>query len=457
MQPGGKTSLVVLGIAASAATAGLIFGYDVAVINGALVFLQTGFNLGPAQTGLIPTVMLLGCAAGAAGAGWVSDRYGRRKALFAAAALFCIASFAAASATHLAQLLVARMLAGIAAGSASVIAPLYIAEIAPARLRGRLVTLNQLAIVSGILAGFIINYELARLGPANWRWMFAVGAAPALALCVSLLWIPESPRWLLQRGRRENAVAVLRQTLSPAEVDRALFEFSAAMNEDRGTYRELFGPALRKPLVLTVMLAIIQQVTGINTVMYYGAIIFAQHAGASASQAIGMNVLVGVVNLAFTILGLLLIDKLGRRPLLLTAAGGMAVCLLAFAALLHASAHFSAVVLLLPILGYVAFFAFGLGTGVWVCLAELFPNRIRGRAMSIATMVLWISVSCVTATFLTLIRILGASGVFLGYALLCVLSFAYIYFRLPETKNRTLEEIETFWLRQGPESSRPAQ
>ena len=181
--------------------------------------------------------------------------------------------------------------------------------------------------------------------------------------------------------------------------------------------------------------------------MYYGAIIFAEHAGATASQAIGMNVIVGVVNLLFTIVGLLLIDKLGRRPLLLTATGGMGICLVAFSALLHYMPGRSAL-LLVPVLGYVAFFAFGLGTGVWVCLAELFPNRIRGRAMSIGTMVLWISVSCVTATFLSLIKIFTASGVFLGYAVLCAASFAYIFLRLPETKNRTLEEIEAIWVKE---------
>jgi MFS family permease len=198
-------------------------------------------------------------------------------------------------------------------------------------------------------------------------------------------------------------------------------------------------------MVLAVMLAIIQQVTGINIVMYYGAIIFAANTGVSTEQAIGMNVIVGVVNLIFTVAGLLLIDKVGRRPLLLTATGGMGLCLVAFAAMLHFLPGRSAL-LLAPVLGYVAFFAFGLGATVWVCMAEIFPNHIRGRAMSIATMVLWISVSCVTATFLSLIKIFTVSGVFLGYALLCAASFAYIFFRLPETKNRTLEEIEAIWL-----------
>ena len=446
MQQGGKTSLFVILVAASAATAGLLFGYDTAVINGALVYLRAEFHLTSVKTELVATVLLWGCAVGAALAGWASDRFGRRVVLFAAGLLFCVSALGAAFPSQLWQLIAARVLGGIAIGSASLIVPLYIAEIAPARVRGRLVTLNQLAIVTGILIAFVSNYGLARLTHGSWRWMFGLGAVPAVALCVSLLWIPESPRWLLQRGKRERARATLQQISPGIEVESALNEIAESLTEEVGTYRELLGHALRKPLVLTVMLAIIQQVTGINTVFYYGAIVFAEHGGASASQAIGMNVMVGVVNLLFTVVALLMIDRLGRRPLLLTATGGMGLCLLVFAAMLHYLPGRSAL-LLVPVLGYVACFAFGLGTGVWVCPAELFPNRIRGRAMSIATMVLWISVSCVTATFLSLIKIFTASGVFLGYALLCAASFVYIFLRLPETKNRTLEEIEIMWLK----------
>jgi SP family arabinose:H+ symporter-like MFS transporter len=276
--------------------------------------------------------------------------------------------------------------------------------------------------------------------------MFFLGALPALVLCFSILRIPESPRWLLQQGQRERAFNVLQRISPGTDVESTLDEIGKAIREESGTYRELLERALRKPLTLAIMLAIIQQVTGVNTVMYYGAIIFAEHAGASATQAIGMNVMVGLVNMAATILGLLLIDKLGRRPLLLIATGGMALSLVAFAGLLTYAPNHSAL-LLAAVLGYVAFYAFGLGTGVWVCMSELFPNRIRGRAMSIANMVLWATLSCVTATFLSLIKMFTASGVFLGYALLCTASFVYILARLPETKNRTLEEIESSWSR----------
>ena len=439
-----KTSLFAVVVAASAATAGLLFGYDVAVFNGALIFLQAEFHLGSVPTEILTTMLFVGCAVGAAIGGWASDRYGRRLVLFSAGALFCIAALSATFAMQLWQLMAARLLAGLAVGAAILIAPMYIAEISPAEKRGMLVTLNQLAIVSGILVGFVANYELALLAHGNWRLMFFLGALPALVLCVSMLRIPESPRWLLQRGQRERARSVLRRISPGTDVESTLDEIGKAIHEESGTYRELLGRGLRKPLVLAIMLAIIQQATGVNTVMYYGAIIFAEHAGASATQAIGMNVMVGLVNMGATILGLLLIDKLGRRPLLLTATGGMALGLVAFAAMLTYMPNHSAL-LLAAVLSYVAFFAFGLGTGVWVCLSELFPNRIRGRAMSIANIVLWITLSCVTATFLSLIKVFTASGVFLGYALLCTASFVYILIRLPETKNRTLEEIESSW------------
>ena len=442
-----KIPLYVALVAGSAAIAGLLFGYDTAVINGALVYLRLEFRLSSLETELVATVLLWGCAVGAALAGYLSDRYGRRAVLFGAGILFCISALGAAFPTQLWQLLLARVLGGLAIGSASLIAPLYIAEIAPARVRGQLVTLNQLAIVIGILVAFVSNYELARLPANNWRWMFGLGALPAFALCISLFWIPESPRWLVQRGQRERARAVLQRISPGSSVETALSEIGKTISEETGTWRELLGAALRRPLVLTIMLAIIQQVTGINTVLYYGAIVFAEHTGASAGQAIGMNVAVGVVNLVFTIVALLAIDRLGRRPLLLAATAGMGLCLTVFAAMLQWMPGHSAL-LLLPVLGYVACFAFGLGSGVWVCLAELFPNHIRGRAMSVATMVLWLAVSLVTATFLSLIRIFSAPAVFLGYAVLCAASFIYIYLRLPETKNRTLEQIELIWSRE---------
>jgi SP family arabinose:H+ symporter-like MFS transporter len=435
----------VLLVAISASIAGLLFGYDTAVINGALVYLKLDFRLNSVETELTATVLLWGCAVGAGLAGYVSDRFGRRVVLFAAGVLFCASGLGAAFSTGLWELLAARVLGGLAIGCASLIAPLYLAEIAPAHVRGRLVTLYQLAIVIGILVAFVSNYKLAGLLHNNWRWMFGLGALPAFVLCFSLLWIPESPRWLLQVGRRDKARTIL-QCISPGDtVDAQIASISATISSEAGgSYRELLGKALRRPLVLTVMLAIIQQVTGINTVLYYGSIVFAEHAGTTQGQAIEMNILVGTVNLILTIAALIAIDRIGRRALLLASTAGMGVCLGLFAwGLAWLPGHRA--VLLSAVLGYVAFFAFGLGPGVWVCLAELFPNHIRGRAMSLATVVLWLAVSVVTATFLSLIERFSAPAVFLGYALICGASFAYIWRRLPETKNRALEDIESVW------------
>src|ERR1035437_2106790 len=258
MQQGGKTSLFVILVAASAATAGLLFGYDTAVINGALVYLRAEFHLTSVKTELVAAVLLWGCAVGAALAGWASDRFGRRVVLFAAGLLFCVSALGAAFPSQLWQLIAARVLGGIAIGSASLIVPLYIAEIAPARVRGRLVTLNQLAIVTGILIAFVSNYGLARLTHGSWRWMFGLGAVPAVALCVSLLWIPESPRWLVQRGKRERARATLQKISPGIEVESALDQIAESVTEEVGTYRELLSHARRNLLGLTVMLAIIQ-------------------------------------------------------------------------------------------------------------------------------------------------------------------------------------------------------
>jgi SP family arabinose:H+ symporter-like MFS transporter len=435
----------VILVAASTAIAGLLFGYDTAVINGALVYLKSDFHLTAVTTELTAAVLLWGCAIGAGAAGFTSDRFGRRVVLLASGILFGVSGLGAALSTHWWHLLAARVLGGLAIGCASLIAPLYLAEISPAHVRGRLVTLYQLAIVSGILLAFLSNYCLTRLAANNWRWMFGLGAAPAIVLCVSLLWIPESPRWLLQVGQRDRARTVLAHIAPAGSIDDEMSRISATIStEAGGSYRELLGKALRKPVALTIMLAIIQQVTGINTVLYYGSMIFGEHGGSSPTQAIGMNVVVGLVNLLFTIAALFSIDRAGRRPLLLTATAGMGACLMVFAAALAwIPAH--PAVALAAVLGYVAFFAYGLGPGVWVCLAEVFPNHIRGRAMSLATVVLWLAVSVVTATFLSLVQAFSAPVVFLAYAIICGLSFAYIWIRLPETKNRTLEEIESSW------------
>ncbi len=431
-------------MAGVAATAGLLFGFDIAVINGALVFLRRQLHLTELGTEIAASSLLLGCAAGAGIAGWLSDRFGRRRVLILAAALFAVSSLAAALPRTLAEFVAARLLAGVATGIASVLAPLYISENAPARIRGRLVTLDQLAIVIGILLSYIVNWSLAGLGAGSWRWMFAAAAVPAAGLGLALLFVPESARWLAKEGRRTEALQVLSRLHGPEAAGRELAEIEQAVREEAVSFRELFRPALRRPLRLALALAVLQQITGVNTVFYYGALIFRDQVKSSRATALGLDVYIGLVNLLVTLVAIWVIDRLGRRPLLMLSSGGMAASLLLLG-LEFRSAQVAALPVLLLILAYIASFGVGLGPGVWVVLSELFPTRLRGRAMGVATVSLWLASLLLTMTFLSLVRALGAGGAFWIYAGLSLLTFLLVWRGLPETKGRSLEQIEAFW------------
>jgi sugar porter (SP) family MFS transporter len=440
--PAGSTGYVYL-IAAVAALGGLLFGFDTAIINGALVFLKKDFGLTDSQTELAASSILFGAVAGAAIAGWLTDRYGRRRLLFGAAMLFTVSALAAAIPRTLTEFVVARLAGGLAIGVASLLVPLYIAEIAPARIRGQLVTLNQLAIVSGILLAYIASYYLAGLGLASWRWMFASAALPSLLFMLTLLLVPESPRWLLGQGREAEALGTLTRLNGPAAAATEAEEIQAALAAERGEEASLRQPRLRRPLRIAVVLAVLQQITGINTILYYGSIIFTEHSGQSASSAIGANALIGGINFAGTIVALFVIDRVGRKPLLLFASGGMALALgaLVVALQLHAPGPW----LLGLIMLYVACFAVGLGPGVWVVITEIFPNAVRGRAASLATVALWVACTLISFTFLSLVKAAGLAGAFGLYAVLSALTFCFVWRAVPETKGRTLEEIERRW------------
>jgi len=322
---------------------------------------------------------------------------------------------------------------------------MYIAEVSPPLIRGRLVTINQLAIVSGILIAYYVNWQLSTAGAGNWRWMFAIAAVPSLAFWIGLLTIPESPRWLAAHNREEDALAVLQRVVGPDEARRELLEIRQSIRHE-ATVRlaELFRPGLRRPLVLAVVLAILSQVTGINTIIYYGSILLREHAGQSASSAIGANVLIGVINFAGTIIAMFTIDRVGRRILLLVGSAGMGISLAALGFAFRAQAQSFSLILIL-ILAYVLSFAVSLGPGTWVYISELFPNAVRGRAMSIGTMGVWIACLAVTLTFLTMIRLLSTSGAFWFYGGLCAATFVFVWRYLPETRGRTLEEIQKLW------------
>jgi len=441
-----KTSTVFVYLASVvAAVSGLLFGFDIAVINGAIVFLRQQFALSDFQTELAASSLLVGCIPGAMLAGYLSDRFGRRRILIFSAVLFAGSAVGASLPKTLALFAVARFAGGVAIGVASVLAPLYIAEVSPPKIRGRLVSLNQMAIVSGILLAYLVNWLLSFLGPNSWRLMFATAAIPSVFFFVALFFVPESPRWLTKAGREKEAFAVLTRVLGQAEAELEMAEIRETIAAESGSLAQLFQPGLRKALLIGVVLAILQQVTGINTVLFYGAIIFKEQLGNhSNSSAIAANVLVGLVNCLSTIIALWIIDKVGRKALLMFSAAGMAICQIGMAI------GFS----MRPIPGTPIFalillcafsFAVGLGPGVWVVMAEIYPTRIRGRAMSIATVSLWVACVALTMTFLSLVRALGISGTFLIYASMGVTMFLFVWLITPETKGKTLEQIEALW------------
>ena len=426
-----------------AACSGLLFGFDIAVINGAIVFLKSQWGLTELQTEWAASSLLAGCVAGAACGGWLSDRFGRRRILMLSAVLFAVSALGAALPRNLNEFAAARLVGGVGIGIASLLAPLYIAEAAPARIRGRLVALNQMAIVSGILLAYLVNWSLSYNAATGWRWMFAVAAIPAAAFFVALFFVPESPRWLTERGRVNEARRVLHRI--HGDGDEELAGIRRAIAEEQGTLSELLQPGLRRSLVTAIFLAIMQQWSGVNTVLFYGSLILKDQVGGhSDSGAIGANVLIGGINFIATIAAVALIDRLGRKALLIGSASGMAVCLAGMAWAFRLPQPPAAIVIGL-MLGCVASFALGLGPGVWVVLSEVFPNRIRGRAMSIATLCLWVACVVLTMTYLSISSALGPSGAFSIYACMCVATALFVWRVTPETKGRTLEEIERMW------------
>ena len=427
--------------AAVAAIGGLLFGFDTAVINGAIVFLKSQFGLNDAQTEIAASSLLLGCVIGASVAAFTSDRFGRKRVLLAAAVLFTISSLGSALPRDLTEFVIARVIGGVAIGIASSLSPLYIAEISPAKTRGVMVSLNQLAIVVGILLSYGVNYLLAGAGPANWRWMFASAAVPAIAFLVALSFISESPRWLVQNDRVNEAEHFLSQMVGSDTARGEIKAIRSAIEEESG---DLLDPSFRKPLVVAILIALFSQFTGINTIIYYGSLVFLEHVPhQTATTALWANVIIGAINFIATILGMSLIDRVGRKPLLMSAFTGMALSLVAVSAAIRFKA--SAIVVLIFVLTYVASFAVGIGTGTWVVMSEICPTRIRGQAMSLATVFLWCGTLLVTLTFLSLVQALTAPGTFLLYAAVSIAALLFAWRFVPETKGRTLEEIDSWW------------
>jgi len=441
-----KSSFYVIFLTVIAAIGGLLFGFDTAIVAGATRYLKDQFALTSIQEGWAVSVVLIGCMFGAGISGTISDRIGRKRFMLVSAVLFLVSAVGCALPRTIAEFVLFRFIGGLGIGSASILAPLYISEIAPARIRGALVSVNQLAIVTGILLAYFVNWAFAGVGPSNWRWMYAAGALPSVIFFILLLRVPESPRWLVKQGRESEALGVLSRVNSADLAAAEVSSIKEALVMEKGSLAELFRPGFRRALLIAVVLAILQQITGINAVLYYAPRIF-ERAGFTRMSAIGQSTIVGFVNILFTIVAIVLVDRIGRKPLLLTAAGGMGVSLLLLGAAFRSQA-FSGPLILGLILLYIAFFAMAMGPIVWVVMAEIFPTRMRGSAMAIATVILWVSDFAVTLSFPVIADRLNESTAFWLYAAMCAVDFVFMFFFLPETKGKTLEEIEKRWIKE---------
>lgn len=440
-----------------AAIGGLLFGFDTAVISGTIGLFKVEFELSAAMTGWVASSALIGCMFGAGLAGTLSDHLGRKKVLLLSAIFFTVSAVFCGMSVTVSHLVYARILGGMGIGIASIISPLYIAEISPPKMRGRLVALQQLTIVLGILAAFFTNSMVLHTSladPAKWRWMFAIGAFPAIIFLFLLIPVPESPRWLTQRGRQKEARGIIVRVAGETEASREMEQLAHALAEEEGTLWELFKPGLRKAMIIGVVLAVLQQVTGINAIMYYAPEIFKQ-AGMGASTAYNDTIWIGLANVFFTLVSMTLVDRLGRKPLLILGAGSMGVMLLLVGLAFHMGK--TGFWLLPLVLAYVGSFSVSMGVVVWVLIAEIFPNRIRGRAMAVAIVALWGSCYLVSQTFPIMVKELGGAKTFWTYAVMCVVTIVFSLLFAPETKGRSLEDIERSWSHKGPGEPLPIQ
>jgi sugar porter (SP) family MFS transporter len=424
-----------------AALGGLLFGFDTSVISGAMLFLRSDFHLTDVQLEFAVAIALAGALLGSAVAGYCTDRWGRRWMLVLTALGFGLFSVLSGLAVGLVSFSIARFFVGACIGVASLTVPLYIAEMAPARIRGALVSLNQLAITVGIGVAYFVDYFFA--SSQSWRWMFASAVFPALVLLIGMIFLPESPRWLARKGFRDKALENFHRLGRGDEAEAELAEVEGALQEEPEGFGILFRPGFRVAVLVGIGLAIFQQITGINTIIYYVPTILQMSGFPSAKAAILASAVIGVANILITLVSMALVDRLGRRFLLQLSTAGMGISLtLIGIAFYQKSASF---VVFYEVIGYVISFGIGLGPVMWLLISEIYPTKIRGKAMSIATLTVWGANWIVTATFLSLVRAAGPAHTFWIYAFLCAVAFVFCYIFVPETKGRTLEAIEQHW------------
>ena len=445
-----NTSYVTL-VAIAASLGGLLFGYDTAVISGAIGFLRIHFDLSAAQMGWAAASALVGSIIGCLFAGMLSDWLGRKKVLILAAVLFAVSALGSALADRLDVFVIYRMIGGCGVGAASMITPLFISEVAPARMRGRLVSFNQFAIVFGMVLIYFINYFIACQGTeiwnveTGWRWMFGSETIPAVVFLIALFFVPESPRWLALNANSHKAYTILEKIQGSTSAKERISEIKDTLSRESDSVNMLFEPRILKLVLIGVVLAVLQQAVGINVILYYAPEIFKQF-GSDVNAALLQTIVVGVFNMGFTVFAMAKVDKLGRRPLLLIGSLGMAFCLVSTGIL--AFIQITTVWSLMLILGYISFFAISVGPVVWIILSEIFPTKIRGRAMSIATVCLWATNYLISQTFPMidenqwLMERFHHGFSYWLYGGMCVLMFVFVYKVIPETKGKTLEQIE---------------
>lgn len=436
-------------VCAIAALAGLLFGFDTGIISGALLFIEQGFPLTTVMKELIVSSVLLGAMAGSLCSGRLTDHYGRRRILLIISGMFIIGTLIASFAPNVYAILLGRLCIGIAIGIGSYTAPLYIAEVAPLELRGGLVSLNQLAITIGIMSSYFINYLFMNI-EGSWRIMFGIGVVPAIFLGLGMLFLPESPRWLVKQKKLSQAKETLHYLRRTSQVDEELKDIEKSLTVRQIKFSEIFAPWIRPVLFLGIMLGFFQQVTGINTIIYYAPTIFQLAGFQNTATSILATIGIGIVNVLATVFAVYYLDKIGRRGLLLTGLVGMCVSLFALSLAFKWDSPYLHWLTVISTFTYVICFAFSLGTMVWLLVSEIFPLEVRGVAMGVAVFSCWVWNFAVSATFLSLLNALGPANTFLLYAVMCIFAFIFCYYKAPETNGISLEQIEENIRRQLP-------
>ncbi len=432
----------VLRLAIIAALGGFLFGYDTGVISGALPFIGKDVGGGEFNEQAYVGSLLIGAVLGAILSGFSADAISRRRTKIISGCVYVLGALGSAFSQSAPELIAARAVLGLSVGTASFVSPMYISELAPKRIRGGVTSFNQLMVVSGIMAAYIVNWAL-KDAPDNWRWMLGLGAVPGLALAIGMYFQPFSPRWLVEQGRDEEALRTLRRARdSDEDAERELEEIKEAASEQRSV-REVWRPQVRPLVAVGLALAIAQQLIGVNTVIYYAPTIL-KFTGLSTNSAITQALSVGITNLVFTIVAILLLDRVGRRALLIVGTAGCIVSLAMLGVFFASSGlqHSASWVALVCLIAYIASFAIGLGPVFWLVISEIFPLAVRSPAMSVSTVGNWSANFLVSSFFLTLVGAISREGTFWLYGGFGVLALIFFVARVPETKNRSLEQIE---------------